>query len=87
MSDEISEQLSALVDDELGEVERPLLLGRLQRDAELREILGRYQLISEVMRGTGQLSTLGIAERVRQALEQESAPSGAGDGFQPASAA
>ena len=71
MSDEISEQLSALVDDELDEVERPLLLGRLERDTELREILGRYQLISEVMRGAGQLATLGIAERVKRSLEQE----------------
>jgi sigma-E factor negative regulatory protein RseA len=72
MSDEIREQLSALVDDELDKVERPLLLGRLQRNTELREILGRYQLISEVMRGDGQAATLGIAERVRRALEQES---------------
>ena len=71
MSDEISEQLSALVDDELDEVERPLLLGRLERDTELREILGRYQLISEVMRGAGQVATLGIAERVKRVLDQE----------------
>ena len=73
MSDEIREQLSALVDDELDEVERPLLLGRLQRDTEHREILGRYQLISEVMRGAGQVATLGIADRVKRALEQDAA--------------
>jgi len=72
MSDEIGEQLSALVDDELDEIERPLLLGRLQRDTGLREILGRYQLISEVMRGAGQVATLGIADRVKRALEQDS---------------
>jgi sigma-E factor negative regulatory protein RseA len=71
MSDEIREQLSALVDDELDEVERPLLLGRLERDSGLRQVLGRYQLISEVMRGSGQVATLGVAERVRRALEQE----------------
>lgn len=73
MSDEIREQLSALVDDELDEVERPLLLGRLQRDTQLRQILGRYQLISEVMRGAGQAATLGIADRVKRALEQDAA--------------
>jgi sigma-E factor negative regulatory protein RseA len=73
MSDEIREQLSALVDDELDKVERPLLLGRLQRDTGLREILGRYQLISEVMRGAGQAATLGIADRVKRALEQDAA--------------
>jgi hypothetical protein len=72
MRDEIGEQLSALVDDELDEIERPLLLGRLQRDTGLREILGRYQLISEVMRGAGQVATLGIADRVKRALEQDS---------------
>ncbi len=69
MSDEIREQLSALADDELDDVERPLLLGRLQRDAELRECLGRYKLISEVMRGVGQMATLDVADRVRDALE------------------
>ena len=68
MSDEIREQLSALADDELNDVEQPLLLGRLQRDAELRACLGRYQLIGEVMRGTGATATLGIAGRVQQAL-------------------
>jgi sigma-E factor negative regulatory protein RseA len=74
MTEEIREQLSALVDDELDEVERPLLLGRLQRDAELRDCLGRYQLIGEVMRGAGQVATLGVAERVRKVLEQETGP-------------
>ncbi|WP_455234435.1 sigma-E factor negative regulatory protein [Thiogranum longum] len=71
MRDEIREQLSALVDDELEELERPLLLGRLQRDIELRECLGRYQLIGEVMRGSGRTATLGVARRVQQVLEQE----------------
>ncbi|MDH3971880.1 MAG: sigma-E factor negative regulatory protein [Gammaproteobacteria bacterium] len=71
MSDEIREQLSALADDELNDVEQPLLLGRLQRDAELRACLGRYQLIGEVMRGTGATATLGIAGRVQQALADD----------------
>lgn len=73
MTDEIREQLSALVDDELDEVERPLLLGRLERDTELRQVLGRYQLISEVMRGAGQAATLGIADRVKRVLERDAA--------------
>jgi len=71
MSDEIREQLSALADDELNDVEQPLLLGRLQRDAGLRACLGRYQLIGEVMRGTGATATLGIAGRVQQALADD----------------
>jgi sigma-E factor negative regulatory protein RseA len=69
MHDEIREQLSAMADDELSDVETPLLLGRLQRDAALRACLGRYQLIGEVMRGgTGATATLGVAARVQQAL-------------------
>ncbi len=71
MSDEIREQLSALIDDELTDLERPLLLGRLQRDVELRECLGRYQLIGEVLRGDGSVATLSVARRVREAVERE----------------
>jgi len=69
MSDEIREQLSALADDELSDVERPLLLGRIQRDAALRECLGRYQLIGEVMRGVADTATLGVADRIWHALQ------------------
>ena len=71
MTDEIREQLSALADDELTELERPLLFSRLERDPELRACLGRYQLIGEAMRGSGQVAALGVAERVKRALEQE----------------
>jgi len=69
MNDEIREQLSALTDDELSDAERPLLLGRLQRDPRLRACLGRYHLIGEVMRGGDvEAATLGVADRVQQAL-------------------
>jgi len=71
MSDEIREQLSALADDELNELERPLLLGRMQRDTSLRECLGRYQLIGEVMRGAGASAGMGIARRVQDALADD----------------
>jgi sigma-E factor negative regulatory protein RseA len=77
MTDEIREQLSALVDDELSDLERPLLLGRLERDPELRACLGRYQLISEVMRGgDAHAAGLGIATRVNAALEGEAPMTG-----------
>lgn len=74
MKDEISEQISALVDDELTDLERPLLLGRLQRNAELRARMGRYQLIGDVIRGgVTQASGLGIAARVQEALANDTA--------------
>jgi len=71
MNDEIREQLSALADDELKELERPLLLGRMQRNAALRECLGRYQLIGEVMRGAGASAGMSISQRVQSALADE----------------
>jgi sigma-E factor negative regulatory protein RseA len=71
MNDEIREQLSALADDELTELERPLLLGRMQRDRTLRECLGRYQLIGEIMRGAGASAGMGIAQRVQDALADD----------------
>lgn len=71
MNDEIREQLSALADDELSELESPLLLGRMQRDAGLRECLGRYQLIGEVMRGADASAGMGIAQRVQRALADD----------------
>ncbi|MEE9343010.1 MAG: sigma-E factor negative regulatory protein [Gammaproteobacteria bacterium] len=70
--DKIKEQLSALMDDELDDLEHPLLLGRLQRDDKLRADLGRYELIGEVMRnGADQISETSIAARVSEALEKE----------------
>jgi len=73
MNDEIREQLSALADDELNEMERPLLFSRLERDSALRACLGRYQLIGEVMRGgIAETATLGVADRVQEALQQDS---------------
>lgn len=71
MNDEIREQLSALADDELNELERPLLLGRVQRDAALRECLGRYQLIGEVMRGASASVGTSIAQRVQKVLAND----------------
>ena len=71
MSDEIREQLSALIDDELSDVERPLLLGRLQRDPDLRAAMGRYQLIGEAMRGGGAVGSLGVADSVQRALADD----------------
>lgn len=71
MNDEIREQISALADDELSDVERPLLLSRLERDPQLAACLGRYRLIGQVMRGSGDAATLGIAERVQKVLAED----------------
>jgi sigma-E factor negative regulatory protein RseA len=74
MNDEIREQISALADDELSDVERPLLLSRLEHDPQLAACLGRYRLIGQAMRGSGDAATLGIAERVQSVLAEEDEP-------------
>ncbi|MDT8388031.1 MAG: sigma-E factor negative regulatory protein [Thiogranum sp.] len=71
MTDEIREQLSALVDDELDELEHPLLLSRLERDASLRDSLAHYQLVGAVLRGEGNIDTLDISARVQAALHDD----------------
>ncbi|HLS82810.1 MAG TPA: sigma-E factor negative regulatory protein [Steroidobacter sp.] len=50
MSDAVKEQLSAVLDNELAGAELDLLLRRLERNAELRQTLGRYALCSEALR-------------------------------------
>lgn len=72
MNEELREQLSALVDDELTRSESAFLVRRLARDEASVDQLGRYFLISDALRG--QLpETLGpsLAERVSAALREE----------------
>jgi sigma-E factor negative regulatory protein RseA len=72
MSYDINEQLSALVDGELPSTEADLLRRQVGRDGQVRERLGRYQMISDAM--TNHLPNAvdpGFAARVRSAVEQE----------------
>jgi sigma-E factor negative regulatory protein RseA len=50
MSDAVNEQLSACLDGELPPAELALLLKRVERDAGLRETMGRYALVGEALR-------------------------------------
>jgi negative regulator of sigma E activity len=50
MTDALNEQLSACLDGELPPAELDLLLKRVEREAELRDAIGRYSLIGEAMR-------------------------------------
>ncbi len=49
MNEKISEQLSAMFDEELDDQEQELLLHRLKQDPELQSSWSRYQLISDAM--------------------------------------
>ena len=70
--DQLSEQLSALVDDELGRDETAFLARRLGRAPQATEQLGRYFLISDTLRRQlPETVSLGLAARVAAALEPE----------------
>ena len=65
MSEQIREQLSALLDGELPADEQPLLLERLARDPELRKHWSNYQLIGDgVRKGLPARVDLELADRV-----------------------
>lgn len=72
VEDQLSEQLSALADGELSREELPLLLARLDESPERRARLARYYLMRDgLQRGAGEGVDLGLADRVRDALQDE----------------
>jgi sigma-E factor negative regulatory protein RseA len=74
MSDSVKEQLSAYLDGALAEAELELLAKRTARDAELRDALSRYTLISECLKGERPAAvSRDFAANVMAALEQEPA--------------
>lgn len=73
MSDQIREQMSALLDGELPQGEIGLLLRRMERDAALRRAYASYVLTGELLRSPGGMTASpGFAARVNAALEQDS---------------
>jgi sigma-E factor negative regulatory protein RseA len=53
MTDQIREQMSALLDGELPQDEVGLLVRRMERDIELKRAFGSYVLIGETLRAPG----------------------------------
>lgn len=76
----MSEKLSALIDNELDELERARLLRDMSRDDALAEQWSRYHIIGLAMRSEPIAPVTGLPERVAQALEKD-----ARDGETPAS--
>jgi sigma-E factor negative regulatory protein RseA len=69
MTDQIREQLSALLDGELPRDELGLLVRRLEKDATLRRTFGTYALIGETLRAPGgRIATNSFASRVSAAI-------------------
>jgi sigma-E factor negative regulatory protein RseA len=74
MTEQIREQLSALLDGELPRDEMGLLLRRLERDPGLRRAFGSYALIGETLRAPGgQLAGTTFAARVSAAIDAPAA--------------
>lgn len=88
MTEQIREQVSALLDGELPRDEIGLLMRRLDRDAELRRAFGTYALIGETLRAPGgQLARPSFAARVSAAIDGDVATAGSGRSAADASAA
>jgi sigma-E factor negative regulatory protein RseA len=74
MTDQIREQISALIDGELRQDEIGLLVRRMERDAELRRAFGSYVLLGEALRSPGALTASpGFAARVAAQIDGEAA--------------
>ncbi|WP_186297767.1 sigma-E factor negative regulatory protein [Sedimenticola selenatireducens] len=72
MTDNINEQISALLDNELDLTEARNALDYLQGDDSLRQQWDHYHLIGDAMRGEAvRLSVESIADRVRAKLDNE----------------
>jgi sigma-E factor negative regulatory protein RseA len=74
MTDQIREQISALLDGELAQGETSLLVRRMERDSELRRVFASYVIAGEVLRSPGGLvASRGFAAKVSAALEDDPA--------------
>jgi sigma-E factor negative regulatory protein RseA len=78
MTDQIREQMSALLDGELPQDQIGLLVRRMERDSELRRAFGSYVLVGETLRAPGgRTASRGFASRVQAVID-------AGDAALPA---
>lgn len=73
-NDNHKEQLSCLMDGELGRSEGGFLLRRLTRDRELQGFWARYHLCRDVLRKQRVRSTGDLVERVSAALAEQPTP-------------
>jgi sigma-E factor negative regulatory protein RseA len=72
MTDQIREQMSALLDGELSRDEMSLLVRRMARDTELKRAFGSYVTAGEALRAPGGvLASAGFAARVGAAIDAE----------------
>jgi sigma-E factor negative regulatory protein RseA len=69
MTDQIREQMSALLDGELPQDQIGLLVRRMERDTELKRAFGNYVLIGESLRAPGGITAShGFAARIQAVI-------------------
>ncbi len=74
MTENIREQISALLDGELPQQDMNQTVERLSEQKQLRDTWDRYHLISDVIRGdAGERASPSLADRVRTQVESEPA--------------
>lgn len=72
MTDQIREQISALLDGELAPGETNLLVRRMERDTELQRVFASYVVVGESLRSPGGIvASRGFAARVSAALDED----------------
>lgn len=74
MSEQRDEQLSALVDGELGPAEGRFLVRQMANDEQARAAWHRYHMIGEAARGVDCVPDLDLANRIRAAVADEASP-------------
>jgi len=85
MSDQILEQMSALLDGELPQDQIGLLVRRMERDTELKRAFGSYVLIGETLRAPGGITaSRGFATQVQAVLDDACTALPASSGTHPA---
>ena len=74
MTENIREQISAMLDDELSQHEMSQTVDQLSEQEQLRDTWDRYHLISDVIRGeAGDRTAPSLAERIREQVDAEPA--------------
>ncbi len=77
MTDQLNQQVSAFVDNELPEEECPLFVRHLCKDDALQSTVSRFALIGDAMRGELLAADVHLSQRIRAAISAESVDSAA----------
>ncbi len=72
MTDQLNQQVSAFVDNELPDEECPLFVRHLCKDEALQNTVSRFALIGDAMRGEALAADVQLSQRISEAISTES---------------